>query len=357
MVLATRPFLEWHVRKALLKKKNVRIRSRTSVEEYLTDESKQRILGVVIKDFWGRNRPLQADLVVDASGRGSRTPRWLEQNGYSKPDREEFGIDITYTSRLFKPGKNFRNNWDALLIYPLPPDQKRSGLVSRVEKGRFIVTLNGYFKEEAPADPEGFLEYAGGLASPEIYDFLKDARPASGFSVHRVPSAYRNFYERLARFPEGLVVLGDAVCALNPVFGQGMTTAALAARELGREVAASVANRPEPLSNLGRRFFARLPGVYDAPWFLTTTEDCRYEETTGPRRFGLGFLNWYKARLIELTSVDDRINEELWKVVHLKSGIGNVLKPSVALPVLVHGIKSFFVPIEKRARTTGIPEP
>lgn len=356
IVLCTRYFLEYAVRKRLEKVHNVKFQMETGVEKYLVDETRTRITGVQIRGMFGRIRDIHADLVVDASGRGSHTPRLLKELGYTEPRKEEYGIDLAYTSRLYKPPKTFKNEWDFLVLYPRPPHQKRAGFISRVEKGRWIVSLNGYHKDHAPLDEKGFLEFAKSLPGPEIYAYLKDAKPIGEISKHMVPTTRRYYYEKLARFPEGLVVIGDAICALNPIFGQGMSVASLEAKELGKVVGKLRAENKPDLNGLSREFFRRAGSIVNLPWFLTTTEDLRYPETTGPAPIAVGFLNWYKANLVELTSTNSKINQEMWKVIHLHDGLDTVLKPSVALPVLLHGLKGLFVPLEKRAHTDKMPE-
>jgi hypothetical protein len=226
-----------------------------------------------------------------------------------------------------------------------------------VEGGRWIVSLNGYFGDHAPTDPEGFLEFARSLSRPDIYTYIKDAKPLSPITTHKVKSTRWLHYEHLPRFPEGFTILGDAVCALNPIFGQGMSVASLGANLLRECLTDQAQLSPGSLDGLSRRFQQRLPEAIRLPWLLTSTLDLQYPQAIGRRRPGLGFLHWYIGRLLERTSHDTADYHQLNRVVHMQTGLSALLQPSVALAVLAHGIKALFVPLQDRANTNTLPPP
>ncbi|NTX63600.1 FAD-dependent monooxygenase [Myxococcus sp. CA051A] len=354
LLLCTRTLLEWNVLRRVKERPNVEFREGCSVEGLLADERGGRVTGLRVKTAQG-DESWEADLVVDASGRGSRMPQWLEALGHARPEEEQVHVDLAYTSGLYAPPPRFHREWKALMQYPRPPSTWRAGFISSVEGGRWLVTLNGYFGDHAPTEPEGFLEFARSLSRPDLYDYLRDARPLGPLSTHKVKDTRWRHYERLARFPEGLVVLGDAACAFNPLFGQGMSVAGLGAELLDtclREQA-----RRGDLTGLAQHFRRRLPEVIRLPWFMSTSMDLQYPQATGERAPGLGALHWYIRQLMERSSTDAGVHRRFNRVLHLQTGLGAVLHPFVALPVLTHGARSLVVPLQRLANTETRPPP
>ena len=146
-------------------------------------------------------RVLEGDLVVDASGRGSRAPQWLEALGYGRPDEEQVGIDLGYTSRFYERPAGF-DDWKILVLNGRPPEAKRSGFISNVEGGRSMVrSLNGYFGDHPPTDEAGFLEFARGLPTPDIHEYIRNAKPLTQPVTHRIPTSRWLHYERMRACP------------------------------------------------------------------------------------------------------------------------------------------------------------
>ncbi|WP_224366312.1 FAD-dependent oxidoreductase [Hyalangium versicolor] len=354
LLLCTRTLLEWNVLRRVVALPNVELRDGYSVEGLLTDTARQRVTGVQLKSPGGEE-PLEAELVVDASGRGSRAPQWLEALGYGRPEEEQVGVDLAYTSGLYEPPANFGGEWSALMQYPAPPSTWRSGFIGSVEGGRWLVTLNGYFGEHAPTEHEGFLDFARALPRPDFHAYLRDAKPLGPLTTHKVKHNRWRHYERMARFPEGLALLGDAVCAFNPVFGQGMSVAGLGAELLHECLCEHAQRSPGELEGMAERFRKRLPGILRLPWFVSTSLDLQYPQATGQRMPGLGLLHWYIRRLLERTSRDTAVHAQFNRMLHLQAGLGAVLQPSVSLPVLAHGVRTLFVPLRDLANTDTLP--
>jgi len=220
------------------------------------------------------SRVLPADLVVDATGRGSRTPRWLTELGYAAPVRDEVTVDLAYSTRLFRLPPGALGD-DAAVVTARFPGQLRSSVIQRVEGGHVMVTLAGVLGERPPPDLGGFEAYARTLATPDTYDLVRVAEPVGDAATFRFPKYGRYRYERLDAFPAGLLVVGDAACAFNPVYAQGMTVAALAALVLRGEL--RVAGEPDP-----RRFFAAMAGVLEVPWRMAVGADLAIPGVVGP---------------------------------------------------------------------------
>ncbi len=352
-ILCSRPHLEWKVRSRVTPLPNVELREGYTVEELLTDDSRARVLGVKVKGPEGE-QTLQADLVVDASGRGSRAPQWLEALGHGQPEEEQVGVDMAYTSRFYERPADF-DAWKIMAVYARAPEARRSGFVANVEGNRWIVSLNGYFGDHPPTDDAGFLEFARNLPVPHLYEAIRQAKPLTQPVTFKISASRWLHYERMERFPEGFVLLGDAVCAFNPIYGQGMTVISLGARMLGKCMAEQARSTPGDMRGLSRRFHKKLAGVISLSWFLATTMDLRYPQTRGKRPFGLGLVQWSIMNLLDLTSLDREACQEFYKLLHLRGGMELLLKPKLVLSLLTYSLKSLFVPLERRANVTTLP--
>jgi 2-polyprenyl-6-methoxyphenol hydroxylase-like FAD-dependent oxidoreductase len=194
--------------------------------------------------------PIAADLVIDATGRGSATPRWLAELGLAAPRTERLPASVAYASRTFRRPTR-EQGWRALIVSDAPG--KRSGLVFPIEGDRWLVTLVGFLDQPAvPRDHDAFLAFARALPVPDLHEAIRAAEPLSGITTFRFAGSQRHRYEELARFPDGLIALGDAVCSFNPVYGQGMTVGAIEAELLGPD--------------FGRRWFRGVAPAVDAAY-------------------------------------------------------------------------------------------
>ncbi len=170
----SRPLLESQVRRRVLGLSNLVCRQRHDVVGLLASETHERVSGVTVRarSEDGQEEAIVADLVVDATGRGSRSPAWLESLGYPKPSESAITIGYGYTTRLYKQDSTYLRDAKAIFIQPTPPHTKRLGGLYPIEGGRWIVTLGGYKDHHAPADEKGFLEHARSLSAPELYQAL-----------------------------------------------------------------------------------------------------------------------------------------------------------------------------------------
>lgn len=320
-LLLSRPMIEAGVRERVLALKNVTVRGNGAVEMLTVEDEGSRVSGVQID-----NELMAADLVVDATGRQSRTPKWLERLGYTKPPEEEVYVALAYTTRLFKrrPGDL---GGDMAVVIPPTPEGKCGGVMLAQESERWTVTLIGHFGKHAPEDLDGFLEFARALPAPYIYEAIHNAEPLGEAAGARFPASVRRRYESLKRFPESYLVIGDAVCSFNPIYGQGMSVAALEAAELDATLAAGT-------EQLARRYFARIAKIVDTPWQIAVGNDLRMKETRGPRSAAVSFVNWYISRLHKAAHTDPTLTVAFLEVNNLVAPPAKLFHPRILLRVL-----------------------
>ncbi|HTJ36422.1 MAG TPA: FAD-binding monooxygenase [Dactylosporangium sp.] len=257
-VTASRPLIEHTIRTAVRALPNVRITDGHDIVGLTSDRS------VRITSRDGANsRVVPADLLVDATGRGSRMPQWLTELGYSAPDEEVVDIDVRYASRVF--AGNLLGD-DMVVITARYPGQLRSSVMQRLEGNRVLVTLAGVHGERPPTDLEGFTAYAESLAVPDTAAVIKSGTPLGDAVPFHFPAYVRRRYDR-AHLPPGIIVIGDAACAFNPVYGQGMSTAAMSAATLRED--------DDP-----QRFHARQAELHEAPWTLAVGADMALDAAT-----------------------------------------------------------------------------
>jgi 2-polyprenyl-6-methoxyphenol hydroxylase-like FAD-dependent oxidoreductase len=313
----SRPALELEVRRRVVELPNVTIIDGAVVTRYTADWENARLTGVCIR---GRSADMpedsmHADLVVDASGRGSQTPQRLSELGYVRPEEALVNVDHVYASRVYeRPAR--APDWKHLYVMDRPPSS-RGGIVYSIEGHRWMVTLVGAHGDHPPTDEAGFLEYARSLPVPDVHAAIANARPLGAIVAHAFPSGRRRYYERLTRFPIGLIVLGDALCSFNPVYGQGVTVSALEAKLLDDCLRELVARRTPNLDALTANFRQRVAGVVALPWQLATTEDLRFPQTPGRRSWTLRLMHWYLERLHEAAGVSERVARRFYAVSNL----------------------------------------
>jgi hypothetical protein len=235
-------------------------------------------------------------------------------------------IGVTYTSCEYRRRPEQRTGPVALIV-AASPEQPRGGVLLSQEDDRWILTASGYLGRQAPLTHAGLLEYIRELAAPDIYEVIKDAEPLSVPVAYKIPSNLRRRYERLARFPQGYLVFGDALSSFNPIYAQGMSVAALEASSLG----ACLAEGEERLAD---RFFARAATIIDTPWSTAVGNDLRFPEIAGPRTAMTRFINWYLGRLHHAAHHDAALSIAFLKVVNLLEPPPSILRPGVVWRVL-----------------------
>jgi 2-polyprenyl-6-methoxyphenol hydroxylase-like FAD-dependent oxidoreductase len=266
---------------------------------------------------------LPADLVVDAGGRGSRAPQWLEALGYAPPTVDRIHIGLAYASRSYRRDPDGPQGAAVAGTAANP----RGGIMIAQEGNRWIVAVGGILGDAAPLDHEGYTAFAATLPSPAIHDVIRDAEPLSDAVRFRYPVSTRRRYERLARLPEGWLPFGDAISSFNPVYGQGMSVAALQAVAL-RDILAEGTGRSSS------RFLHAAAGVVDGPWDIAVGADLRFSGVEGRRTGKVRMVNGYLERLHTAAEHDPAVGRAFLRVVNLLDPPQRLMAPSVALRVL-----------------------
>ncbi len=267
----TRPLLEDRVRHRVRGLENVEIRHRTLVDGPIADAG--RVVGVSTADT-----TIDADLVVDASGRNSCTSRWLAGMGYDPAAEEHVGCDVQYVSVIAEP-----EDWDRFdgVVYFVLPSRdgeygNRAGGAVKLEGGRWLLFVASRHGDTTPRDWDGMLEFGETLHERVWIECARTARPIAPVHTYRLPRATRRRYDRLDRFPDGLLPIGDAICFFNPTYGQGMSTAAGQCRALRELLAARTG-----IDGLALDFFPRADEWVRGAWAMAAMNDLEYPECSG----------------------------------------------------------------------------
>jgi len=329
----TRPLLELHVRRRVEKLPNVTRLYGASVMGLKTDATKSRVTGLCVDGLEGGKKILEADLIVDCSGRGSKTPLWLEELGLTKPAATTVTVNIGYSTQFFRMPETARPDWQAMLILSQPPKGTRLGACFFVENGELQVTLGGQFRDYPPDDQAGFLEFAASLEHPELFRTIQHAVSTSPIATYRFPAHLRNHYDRLRDCPSNLLVLGDALCSFNPIYGQGMSVAALEAQILHRCLAAERLHG-NGASRLRDRYFRGVSAVVNAAWAMATGADLAYPQAGGDRAFGQAIILGYLGHVISLSCSDERVLTVWNQVTNMQRPLSALFAPSIAARVI-----------------------
>jgi 2-polyprenyl-6-methoxyphenol hydroxylase-like FAD-dependent oxidoreductase len=322
-IMLSRPFLECSVRRHVSELENVSIEDGVTVKNLRIDND--RVTGILTGEG-----EITADLVVDASGRGSQSPKWLEEIGFKRPIEEKVEVQLSYTTRLFHRRPDHLDG-DIFLVIPPTPEGKRGGVIAAQEGNRWIVTLFGHFGEVAPEDLDGFREFAATLPCGVLHKTIVGAEPIGEPCTFKFPASTRRRYEKLERFPKGFLVFGDAICSFNPIYGQGMTSAALQAKVLDDALAKSN-------GHLAKHFFRNAGKVIDNPWSVAVGGDLKMPETIGPRSRAVDFINWYLTKLHKTAHTDATATHAFLRVAQLIDPPPAIFAPKIAFRVLKHSL-------------------
>ena len=337
MYCQQRPLLEDLIRRALLARPNVQLVENCEAVRLLTNPEQTSVTGVAIRHRGDepRHEELTADLVIDASGRGSQAPQWLLALGSEAVEETQVKMDVGYACRLYRRSPHARRG---LVIIPTLPADKRLGALFPIEDNQWIIQLGAWMHDYPPADEAGFLAFARSLGRPEIYELLQEAEPVGPIATHRLLSNRLRHYERLRHFPDGFLVMGDALCSFNPIYAQGMTVAALEAKALQRWLGHQ-RHAGQPAAKRSVRLQKKFAHVLTIPWFLATTEDFRFPEIEGKRVPGLRWFHRYSVQIHLLAARDPHVTRRFFEVMHMLKHPLALFSPRIVFAVFLQWMR------------------
>jgi 2-polyprenyl-6-methoxyphenol hydroxylase-like FAD-dependent oxidoreductase len=298
VIFASRPLVEAQVRRRVRHNPAITIDDGRTASGLMTDSARSRVTGLQLSGRGDREEELPAELVVDCSGRATRTPRWLADLGYEPPRVEELQVEVRYVTRIFSLPSDALDGDRHVLVGPTA-GEPRGGAMTHIGPDEWMVTLFGMGGEVPPQDLAGFQRFADRLPIPDIADSVREGAAISEPHAYRFRANVRHRYEDLADFPDGLLVTGDAVCSFNPIYGQGMSVAALEARRLRDLLRGGSVPR-------ARDWFGTIAPTVDDAWQLAIGADLAVDAIDGERPWLLRMLNRY-VRALHAAGVDDPV--------------------------------------------------
>lgn len=334
-VVASRGLFEWVIRRRVMAMDCVKVIEQCQVAELLTTEDHSQVTGVrlVSKLDKKRSQLMAADFVVDASGRGSKAMSWLEELGYGRPEETSVDAKVGYATRLYrKPESLGDQRWT--MFIPAQAPKTRGGTITEIEEGVLIVSVLGMAGDYPPTDNEQWLEFVKTLPAPEYYETIKNAEPLTDVVGFRRTQNFRRHFEKLKRFPGHFVVLGDAACAFNPVYGHGMSSAAIGVELLDECLSDKVS-----LEKIGKVFQKRLTKVTTPLWIMATGNDLLFETTEGQQPVWIvRKLQKYLDLYLSSMSNDPVLIELFYKVQNLLEPSTALMRPSIIVRVVKNAL-------------------
>jgi 2-polyprenyl-6-methoxyphenol hydroxylase-like FAD-dependent oxidoreductase len=314
---ASRPLLEHLVRRRVHALPDVTIHTGCQVETLL--KSEDRVVGVIVRGTGCAPTEMRADLVVDASGRGSRTPAFLAELGYGRPEVDELVIRVAYASMPVRiPPETLRQ---LLIVRGFEPGRPRGFFLFRCEGDIWLVAAATLGPIRPPTTPADLLAFGDGIAPAYALAAAKAAEPLGGVSVHQYPSNRWRRYDKMKRFPAGLVVVGDAACSFNPIYGQGMTVAAIEATVLRDCLRAGDADLP-------RRFHRATARPIRVAWQTAVGSDLALPEVPGRPSLSMRLSNVYAERVLRAAEADPVVTRDFLRVVGMVTPPTHLMRPA-----------------------------
>lgn len=324
----SRILFESIIRKRLHQIPNIRFQERTHVAGLVRDGA--RISGVQMQRKQDAEDEIHlADFVVDASGRTSKTPEWLQELGFGAPEETVIDAQVGYAGRRYRKPDNFSEDWHIMLVGAEPPTKSRQGVIYEEEDGVWMVMLAGMMGDYPPThDDDAFLAFAQDL-EPDFHAAIVHAEPLTSIIGYRRTENRLRHYDKLTEWPARFVVLGDAAYAFNPIYGQGMTVAALSALTLGEQIAQS----PD-LDAVAQRFQQLLPTIVEPALLLATGADMEWIGHDHQRPFAERARQWYLSRLLDAMPAEREAHLAFSSVQHLMAPPTALARPGVVARVL-----------------------
>jgi 2-polyprenyl-6-methoxyphenol hydroxylase-like FAD-dependent oxidoreductase len=314
----SRPTIERAVRRRVESSANTVLRQRCRVLEVLATPNGEAVTGVRYQNGNGASETIAADLVVDASGRGDLTLALLQSISRPLPEETIIGIDVGYATCVFDIPNDAATDWKGVMTFGQAPHNSRGGVMLPLEGNRWMASIGGRHGDVPPGDAEGFLTYARALRTPTIYNAISHAKRLDGVARYGFPASVMRHFERLDVFPSGLLPIADAICRFNPVYGQGMSVAALEAC-LVQRLLERLRDDSNPVAALAPAFFAEVQTLIETPWSVAML-DFAFPDTRGQRPADLEARLKFGIALTRLAAEDPAVHK-------LTAEVQNLLRP------------------------------
>ncbi len=341
----SRSLLENEVRKRALQHPRIRLLEEHSVEQLLTTRDCRTVTGVRYRPATASRgdgdalSQLDADVVVDATGRGTRAVAWLRALGYPQPRCSNVRINVGYSSQILRLHDPDSLGAKAMIVVPTPAHHTRAAALMPIEGGRWLCSTAGFVGDYPPRDRAGFLRFVAELPTTAMHAAIRDAEPLTPVAHIRFPENRWTHFERMRRFPDRFVVVGDAVGCFNPVYGQGMTAVALTAEALGRFVASGALSPEHDGSTL--RLRGQIAKIVKNVWMMSASEDLNYPGVEGSRPPGHTAVRWYLDKVHSATATDPAALEHFLRAAHMLDPPTTLMRPSYVLRVLTAGKQGY----------------
>ena len=313
LLCASRPLIEFVLRRRVMSIANVALRAGVRVTEIVP--SHEAAHGVRFDTGSGQSETLEADLVVDASGRGALTLALLDILGWERPQVSEVVVVITYATAVVQLPAGATPDWKVALTQPDPPAVVLNAVCSPLEGGRWIVTIADRGSDLRPDTWDSFHAMFCRLITPTIYGALRHAKPLERIRHYGLRASHWRHFERLPGLPRGVLPIGDALCRFNPIQAQGMSAAAKQARLL-QTVLRRMADEPDPLAAQAG-FLAGVESVLQTPWSMSTSVDLAFPRTRGKRPENFEKVRQFEGALFRAVVADPVVHRAMIEVSQL----------------------------------------
>ncbi|MBV8458122.1 MAG: hypothetical protein JO122_16070 [Acetobacteraceae bacterium] len=328
VLCASRPLMELVVRRRAEAIANVTLRPGCRVTEIVPASADAGVHGIWFEAGQGLTETLEADLVVDASGRGALTLTLLDDLGWERPAVTEIGVDISYATAVVQIPANAVPDWSFLKTQADPPALALEAFVAPVEGGRWIVTIGNRGATTRPRTWDSFLEASCSLITPTLYNVLCHAAPPDGIRHYGFPASSWKHFERLPRLPRGVLPVADALCRFNPIYGQGMSSAAKQAHLL-QSMLRRAAAEPDPIAALQAGFMTEVASVLETPWSMASRADFAFPATRAERPRNFAEARQFEATLSRAAVADPVVHRAVTEVTHLLQPQSRLREPDI----------------------------
>jgi 2-polyprenyl-6-methoxyphenol hydroxylase-like FAD-dependent oxidoreductase len=316
ILCATRPLIELVLRRRAEAVANITLRPASRVIGIVPAAGGAGVRGVQFVNGSGRFETLDADLVVDASGRGAPTLTLLDALCWDRPQMTEIGVDITYATAVVEIPRAATADWKLVLTLPDPPHLALHAIIVATQDGRWITAIADHSATAWIETWDAFLEASRSLITPTVYNALRYAEPPEGIRHYRFPVSIWKHFERLPRLPRGLLPVADAFCRFNPIHGQGMSSAGKQALLL-QDVLYRAAADPDPIAAVQAGFMTEVASVLETPWTMSTSADLAFPQTRGQRPDNFVEARESEAALFRAAVADPVVHRAMIEVAQL----------------------------------------